>query len=81
MKKVNAIMSLGLGHLIDYNLKDLVDVRIQLSPSMSPSSLPEYDSACRYATEYAPIDSQRPTGLVDPKETKQDEYKYGEDTS
>jgi len=60
-----------------------VDVPIQLSPSLSPPSLLENDSTSRDATDGTLIDSSpsRSTNLVDPKETKQDESKKGDDTS
>ena len=51
MKRVNAATSFGSGRLIDHYLKDLVDVPIQLSLSLSPPSLPVNDFAFRDATE------------------------------
>jgi len=83
VKKVNAITSLRLGHLIDHNLEDLVDVPIHLSPSLPLPSFLENDFAFRDATDGTLIDysPSRPTDLVDPKETKQDKSKKGDDTS
>jgi len=49
-----------------------VDVLIQLSPSLSPSSLLDSDSAFRDATDGTLVDPSRSptTNLVDLKETK-----------
>jgi len=82
VKRVNAITSLRLSHLIDHSLEDLVDIPIPLSSSLSPPSVSENDSVSRDATEGTPIDSSpsQPTDLVDPEETKQDESKMGNDT-
>jgi len=83
VKRINAITSFRSGRLIDHNLEDLIDVPIQLSPSLSPPSLPKNGSASRDATDSIPIDSSpsRPTGLVDPKETKHEESRKGDETS
>ena len=81
VKRVNTITSLRSGRLIDHNLEDLVDVPVQFSPSLSPSTPPENTSTSGDATDGTPIDPSRPTDLVDPEETKQDEYKKGDDTS
>jgi len=76
VKRVNAITSLRSGRLIDHTLKELMDVPIQVSPSLSPPSLPENDYASRDATKGTP-----PIDLVDPMKTKQEESKKGDDTS
>ena len=81
VKRVNAITSLRSGCLIDHNLKDLVDVPVRFSQSLSPPSPLVKDSASRDATYGTPIDPSRPTDLVDLEETKQDESKRGDDTS
>ena len=39
MKRVNAITSLRSDRLIYHNLEDLVDIAVELSPSLSPASL------------------------------------------
>ena len=69
MKRVNTITSLRLGHLIDDNLEDLMDIPIHLSLSLSPSSLLESDYASRDATDGTIIDffPSRPNDLVDPR--------------
>ena len=51
VKRVNVITSLRSGCLIYHNLKDLVDVPVELSPSLSPLSLSDNDFACRDATD------------------------------
>jgi len=83
VKRVNAITSLRFGNLIDHNLEDLVDVPVELFPSLSPPSLSDNDSASRDAIDGTLIDSSpsRPTNLVDPEATKQDESKDGDKTS
>ena len=83
MKGVNVITSLRSGRLINHNLEDPVNVPIQLSPSLSPPSLHEKDSASRDATDGTSTDSSftRPTTLFKPRETKQDESKKRDDTS
>jgi len=60
-----------------------VNVPIQLSPSLSPSSLLENDSISRDATKGTSIDFSLSshTDLVDLRKTKQDESKKGDDTS
>ena len=82
MKRVNAITSFGSGRLIDHDLKTLW-IFIQFSPSLSLSSLPKNDSTSRNATNGTIIDSFsiRPTDLVDPRKTKQEESKKGDGTS
>ena len=54
VKRVNAITSLRSGRLINHSLEDLMDVPVELSPSLSPPSLS--DSASRDATDSTPID-------------------------
>ena len=66
VKRVNTITSLRLGHLIDHNLEDLMDVPIQLSPSLSSLSLIENDSASRGATDGTSIGSVSYTHLTLP---------------
>ena len=55
VKRVNARTSLTSDRLIDHNLEDLMDVLVQLSPSLSPPSLPHKDA--RNVTYGNPIDS------------------------
>jgi len=83
VKRVNVISSLRSDRLIDHNLKDLVDVLIQLSLYLSLSCLLENDSASRDATDSTRIYScpPQPINLVDPKETKQYKFKEGDNTS
>ena len=83
VKRVNAITSLRSGRFIDHNLEDLVDVPIELSPSLSPPSLFDNDSASRDASDGNLIDPSpsRPTDLVNLKEIKRDRSKKGDDTS
>jgi len=57
VKRVNAVTSLRLGRLIDHNLEDLVDVPVNLSPTLSPPSPPENDFTSRDATDGTPITS------------------------
>ena len=80
---VNAITSLRSGYLIYYNLEDLINVPIQLSPSLTPPSFPKNDYALRDATASIPINSSFswPTNLVDHKETKDEESRKGDDSS
>ena len=60
IKRVNAITSLRFVRLIDHNLKDVVDVPVELSPSLSPPSLSDNDSASRDATDGTPIGPSLP---------------------
>ena len=69
MKRVNAITLLRSGRLIDHNLEELMNVPIQLSPSLSPPSLPKNDFASGDAIDSIPVDSSssQSTDLVDPR--------------
>ena len=60
-----------------------MDVPIQFSPSLSLPSLLENDSTTRDVIEGTLIDSLpfSRTDLVDPRKTKQEESKKGDDTS
>jgi len=83
VKNVNVITSLRLGCSINHNLEDLVDVPVQLSPSLSPPSHPENDSTSRDAPDGTPIhpSPSRPIDLVDSEETKKDESKKEDNIS
>ena len=70
VKRDNAITSPRSGCLIDHRLEDLVDVLIQLSPSLSPSSVSENDSVCKDATDSTPINWFPHTDLVGLRNTK-----------
>ena len=54
VKRVKAITSLRSGCFIDHNLEDLVNVSVQFSPSLSPPSLPDNNSASGDATDGTP---------------------------
>ena len=56
-KRVNPITLHRSGRLIDHNLEDLVDVPVQLSPSLFPPFLLENDYASRNSIDGTPIDS------------------------
>jgi len=82
-KRVHAITSLRTGRFIDHNLENLADVPVEFSPSLSPPSVPNNDSASRHATDGILMDPSpsRPMDLVVLEETKQDESKKGDDKS
>ena len=58
-----------------------MDIPVQLSPSLSPLSLSKNDSISRDDTDSIPIDLSPPTDLVDPRKTKQEKSKKGDDIS
>ena len=56
VKRVNAITSLTSSRLIDHSLEDLMDVPVQLSPSLFPPSLSKTDSISKDAIDGTSID-------------------------